>query len=194
MSLIVFANAVIVLFTAVSTLVCFRKDGKWSFSSGLRAFRFFTLLSNVLCAIASLLILLCLSRGILPYGVWLLKYIGTAAVSVTFMTVMVFLGPTLGYKDQLKGFGCYLHLSGPLIAVISFCFLERWYPLSFPLSLTGVIPVILYGSVYLYLVVIREKWEDFYGFNKSGKWQLSFVAMVIGALLLCLLLRFLYNL
>ena len=73
MNLIVFANAVIVLFTAVSTLACFRKDGKWSLTAGFRSFRFFTLLSNVLCAIASLLILLCLNRGIMPYGVWLLK-------------------------------------------------------------------------------------------------------------------------
>ena len=194
MSLIYFANAVIVLFTAVSTLVCFRKEGKWNLSAGMYHLRFFTLLSNLLCALASLLILFTVRDGILPYGVWLLKYIGTAAVAVTFLTVVVFLGPTLGYRDQLAGFAFYLHISGPLIAVISFCFLERWYPLSFLLSLTGMLPVILYGAVYLYLVVVKQKWEDFYGFNKNGKWAVSFLAMLAGSFLLCLILRFLYTL
>ena len=181
------ANLIVVVFTAVCLCVCFRKDGKWNMQAGLRALRFFTTLSNVLCAVASLLVLLILRQGV-PFGIWLLKYIGTAAVAVTFMTVMVFLGPTMGYKDQLKGFAFYLHVSGPLIAIISFCFLERWYPLSFALSLTGMLPVILYGSFYLNRVVVAKKWDDFYGFNKSGKWQISFSAMVAGSFLLCILL------
>ena len=181
------ANLIVVVFTAVCLCVCFRKDGKWSVQAGLRALRFFTTLSNVLCAVASLLVLLTLRQGV-PFGIWLLKYIETAAVAVTFMTVMVFLGPTMGYKDQLKGFAFYLHVSGPLIAIISFCFLERWYPLSFALSLTGMLPVILYGSFYLNRVVVAKKWDDFYGFNKSGKWQISFSAMVAGSFLLCILL------
>ena len=181
------ANLIVVVFTAVCLCVCFRKDGKWSVQAGLRALRFFTTLSNVLCAVASLLVLLTLRQGV-PFGIWLLKYIGTAAVAVTFMMVMVFLGPTMGYKDQLKGFAFYLHVSGPLIAIISFCFLERWYPLSFALSLTGMLPVILYGSFYLNRVVVAKKWDDFYGFNKSGKWQISFSAMVAGSFLLCILL------
>ena len=188
MSLIYFANAVIVLFTAVSTLVCFRKEGKWNLSAGMYHLRFFTLLSNLLCALASLLILFTVRDGILPYGVWLLKYIGTAAVAVTFLTVVVFLGPTLGYRDQLEGFAFYLHITGPLIAVISFCFLERWYPLSFALSLTGMLPVILYGTLYLNRVVTVKRWEDFYGFNKNGKWQISFSAMVAGSFLFCVIL------
>jgi hypothetical protein len=193
MALIYVANALIVAFTALCLCACFRKEGKWSLQAGLRTLRFFTTLSNVLCAVASLLVLLTLRQGV-PFGVWLLKYIGTAAVCVTFMTVMVFLGPTIGYRDQLKGFAFYLHVSGPLIAAISFCFLERWYPLSFALSLTGMLPVVLYGALYLNRVVVAKKWDDFYGFNKSGKWQISFSAMVAGSFLLCLLLWFLYRL
>ena len=187
MALIYVANALIVLFTALCLCACFRKEGKWNLQSGLRALRFFTTLSNVLCAVASLLVLLTLRQGV-PFGVWLLKYIGTVAVGVTFMTVMVFLGPTMGYRDQLKGFAFYLHVSGPLIAAIPFCFLERWYPLSFALSLTGMLPVILYGTVYLNRVVVAKRWDDFYGFNRSGKWQISFSAMVAGSFLLCIVL------
>ena len=187
MTLIYVANALIVVFTALCLCACFRKEGTWNLQSGLRSLRFFTTLSNVLCAVASLLVLLTLRQGV-PFGIWLLKYIGTAAVGVTFMTVMVFLGPTMGYRDQLKGFAFYLHVSGPLIAAISFCFLERWYPLSFALAFTGMLPVVLYGAVYLNRVVVAKRWDDFYGFNKSGKWQISFSAMVAGSFLLCLIL------
>ena len=127
-------------------------------------------------------------NGGLPHGVWLLKYLGTASVTVTFLTVMVFLGPTMGYKSQLEGWSFYLHVIGPLLAIISFCFLERIWPLSCVVALLGLLPVLLYGILYLYKVVITKQWEDFYGFNKNGKWKISFSAMVIGTFLVCILL------
>ncbi len=182
-------NLVIVLCTLFSTIICFRdKEGNWSFSEGCRRLRFFTLLSNLFCAFASLSVLLSLRYSELPYGIWLFKYIGTASVTVTFLTVMVFLGPTLGYKSQLEGWAFYLHVIGPLLAIISFCFFERTWPLSFTVSLLGLLPVVLYGFLYLYKVVIAEQWDDFYGFNKNGKWKTSFSAMVIGTFLGCILL------
>ena len=182
-------NLIIVLLTAYCFIICFRnKEGVWSLQSGRRALRFFTILSNLLSAFSSLVALFFLRNGSLPHAVWLLKYIGTASVTVTFLTVMVFLGPTMGYKCQLEGWSFFLHVVGPLLAVISFCFLERTWPLSFVVSLLGLLPVVLYGILYLYKVVIAEQWEDFYGFNKNGKWKTSFSAMVIGTFLVCILL------
>ncbi len=187
-----FFNIFIILVTAFSFVLCFRNgEGKWSLQSGRRALRFFTILSNVLCAFASLLVLISFRKGDLPLGVWLFKYIATSSVTVTFLTVMVFLGPTLGYKDQLKGLSFFLHLLNPLFSVISFCFLERVYPLSFAVSLLGLLPVVLYGILYLYKVVFTNQWEDFYGFNKNGKWKISFSAMLVGTLFVCVLLWFL---
>ena len=55
-------------------------------------------------------------------------------------------------------------------------------------SLLGLLPVLLYGLLYLNKVVSRKEWDDFYGFNRDGKWPLSFAAMLIGTALLCLLL------
>ena len=135
--------------------------------------------------------------GAVPHGIWLAKYVGTAAVTVTMITVLVFLGPALGYKSQLSGFGLWLHLIGPLLAIVSFCFFERLYPLPLPLALSGLLPVVLYGLVYLYKVVLcpeEKRWEDFYGYNKDGKWPIAFAAMMIGGALVCLLLRLLYRL
>ena len=193
----VFLNLLVFLATAVSFIFCFRdRDGIWSWKRGIRSLRFFTILSNLFCACASLAVALSSLQGTIPYGIWLLKYVATSSVAVTFLTVMFFLGPTQGYKEQLKGWGLFLHLICPVLAIFSFCFLERAYPLSFAVSLLGMLPVGLYGALYLYKVVLvpeESRWEDFYGFNRNGNWQLSFAAMAGGAVLagvlLCILTR-----
>lgn len=188
------ANLIIVLFTAGIFFSFFRTDGHWNMENGLHSLQFFTTLSNLLCAAGALCVLLAGRGSGLPYWVWLLKYLGTVALTVTLLTVVFFLGPTLGYSELVSGAGFYLHLAGPLLAILSFCFLERYYTFSFPVSLLGLLPVCIYGTFYMIQVIIRRKWEDFYGYNKTGKWPISFVAMVIGTFLICLLLRFLYNL
>ena len=190
-------NLAIFLCTALAYLGCFRDEKGWDCEKGLSALRYFTILSNLFCALASLALALTLPGSAVPRWIWLWKYVGTAAVTVTLLTVLVFLGPSVGYKALLSGRDLYLHLIGPLLAIGSFCFCERFYPLSFPLALTGLLPVILYGSFYLYKVVLcpeKKRWEDFYGYNKNGKWPISFAAMVIGGALICAALRGLYRL
>ena len=191
-------NLAIFLCTLFAYLACFRgEDGVFRAENGLAALRFYTLLSNLFCALASLALALALSGGEVPRWVWLWKYVGAAAVTVTLLTVLFFLAPTAGFKAMFSGRDLYLHLIGPLLAIVSFCFFERFYPLSLPLSLTGLLPVILYGLVYLYKVVLcpeAKRWEDFYGYNKTGKWPVSFAAMMIGGALVCLALWGLYRL
>ena len=195
MTLLWILNGLIVLCMTGIMIRCYRKDGAWNRQAGRSSLRFFTTLSNLLCAVASLLLLAALPGGGPPRWVWLLRYIGTAAVTVTFLTVMVFLGPTLGYKGQLGSReAVYLHVIEPLASVFSFCFLERFYPLPFGTALLGLLPVLLYGTLYLYEVVRVQRWEDFYSFNRDGKWPISFGGMVLGAFLICLLLRLLYTL
>ena len=191
-------NLVIFLATAGVVLTYFREDGAWNAGKGLRAFRFFTTLSNVLCAVAALTVAICEMKGSpadgLPHGIWLFKYLGTASVTVTLLTVVFFLGPTQGWKLMFGGSGSYVHLIGPLLAIISFCFLETKTTMSFASSLWGVLPMFLYGIVYLIMVVALPEgkgWEDFYGFNKGGKWPISFTAMVVGTFLICQVLRIL---
>ena len=182
-------NFILFAVTVWAYVGCFRTpEGGWSVRQGLGALRFFTLLSNLFCALAALLTAVGILLGGVSHGVWLMKYIGTAAVTVTLLTVLFFLGPNVGYKALLSGRDLYLHLLGPLLAIVRFCFAERFYPLSFSASLLGVLPVILYGSFYLYKVVLgpeKGRWEDFYGYNKDGKWPIAFAAMVLGALAVC---------
>ncbi|MBR0041100.1 MAG: hypothetical protein IJP64_06945 [Oscillospiraceae bacterium] len=196
--MLIFVNMAIFVCTVLAYLGCFRgEDGVWRAENGLAALRFYTLLSNLFCALAALALALALLGGEVPRWIWLWKYIGAAAVTVTLLTVLVFLAPAAGFKAMFSGRDLYLHLIGPLLAIVSFSFFERFFPLSFPLALTGLIPVILYGLVYLYKVVLcpeAQRWEDFYGYNKNGKWQISFAAMMLGGALVCLALWGLYRL
>ena len=95
-------NVFIALLTLLLVLGFFRKDGKWEPERGKFALRFFTTQSNILVAAASLLTALALSsEGTIPRWIWTLKYIGTAAVTVTMLTVLLFLAPSFG-KGALK--------------------------------------------------------------------------------------------
>ncbi len=181
----ILCNALIVLSTAIALTLHLNK-------ASLRVlFRFFTVLSNVLCAFASLLVLLCSFFGNTPTPVLILKYVGTAAVSVTMLTVFLFLGPTTkSWKGLLTGPDLFLHLICPLLAIISYVFFEQ---IEFPFAVTllSTLPVPLYGLLYLKKVIYTpapNNWDDFYGFNRTGKWPISFLAMILGAFLVSVIL------
>ena len=191
-------NAVVFVITAILLVSFFRKDGKWDPARGKTAFRFFTVQSNILCAVTMLIMAIASLAGTVPEWVWILKYIGTASVTVTMLTVFFFLGPSIGKgwtKRLLMGADFFMHLSTPLLALVTFCFLEK-RGMSFTQSLWGLLPIALYGPLYLYRILYApegKRWDDFYGFNKSGKWPISFTAMFIGTLLICLGLMALQN-
>ena len=192
-------NILIFGITLVLVVRFFRKDGKWAPERGRFAFRFFTCQSNVLCACAALLTAVYSPAGSLPRWVWVLKYMGTAAVTVTMLTVFLFLWPSLGkggLKKLLSGFDLYMHLVTPLMAIVSFCVFER-QAMSFAQSLWGMVPVIVYGQHYLYRILYApedKRWDDYYGFNKQGKWPVAFGMMVAGAFILCLVFMKVQNL
>ena len=185
-------NALIFIVTAVLAVRFFRKDGKWSPDNGRAAFRFFTVQSNALCAVSALFMCVAPSAA----WAWTLKYVGTAAVTVTMMTVFLFLAPSMGsLKKLLAGADFFMHLATPLLAIISFSFLEK-RGMGFGTALLGMLPVLLYGSWYLYKVIYApedRRWNDFYGFNKGGKWPVSYAAMMIGGFLICMGLMALQN-
>ena len=193
-------NVFIALLTLLLVLGFCRKDGKWEPERGKFALRFFTTQSNILVAAASLLTALALSsEETIPRWIWTLKYIGTAAVTVTMLTVFLFLAPSIG-KDWVKylltGSDIFMHLLTPLLALVSFCVFER-QGMTFCESLWGMLPVLLYGPLYLYKILFappEKRWDDFYGFNKQGKWPVAFAAMVAGTFAICMGIMALQNL
>ena len=162
-------------------------------------FRYFTCLSNLLCSLSALAMAAALLLGGAPEWVWLLKYAGTAAVTVTMLTVFLFLAPSVG-KDWYgvllkKPSDLFMHLLTPVAALVSFCVFER-RGMAFGQCLWGLLPVALYGPVYLYRIRYApegKRWPDFYGFDRNGKWPVMFTAMMAGTFLLCLGLMALQN-
>ena len=152
--------------------------------------RFFTAQSNLLCGLAAVAVAVCRLCGAAPQAVLVLKYIGTAAVTVTFLTVILFLGPTMGYRVLLTGPDLFLHVVCPVLALISYFAWDR-PEMSLLTALLGVLPVVLYGILYLYKVLLapeEKRWKDFYGFNRGGKWPVSFAAMLLGSLIISIVL------
>lgn len=193
-------NAGIIALTAVSVAQFFISSGQGNMQvSGFVCFRYFTILSNVLAALTCAAVLpagvRALRRGedSLSHGAMLLKYVGTAAVAVTLTVVLLFLGPTMGYDAMFVGSSLFLHLICPLLAIGSFCFLERGGGVSKKETILGDLPVIVYGTVYLITVVLTGIWPDFYGFNAGGMWYISYPAMLVGGYLVSLIMRSLHN-
>ena len=194
-------NLTVVIWTAVCVRRFYTRGGEGNMKVRReKCFQYFTVDSNILAAIAALALLPSLARmclggeGELPMALRVLKFTGTSAVTVTMLTVLFFLGPTQGYKRMLSGDNLYMHLIGPVLSVGSLCFLEKGAPLPTWVIWFGVLPTVIYGCVYLVLVIPTKKWEDFYGFNHGGLWYVSMAVMFAGSWGIAALLRLLCNL
>ena len=179
-------NAILFAINLICTVIGLKKFG---FAP---LFRYFTVLSNELCALCSLVVIIAwLANGSLPLWVILLKYVGTVAVAVTFLTVFLILGPLSGAWDKLlTGPDLFWHLFCPLLAIASLCFFEHT-DFGFGWVFLGLVPVISYGIFYFYRVVALpedRRMEDFYGFNKNGKWPVSCAMMLVLSFAACVIL------
>ena len=179
-------NEAIVFFTVLAMIALVRRTPREKLPEN---FRYFTVLSNLFCALTALILLVCELCGAMPPWAAALKYMGTAAVTVTLVTVFVYLLPAAG---SLKGLldswpELIMHLITPLLAILSFLFFEN-EGLSAWIIPLGVLPVLLYGLLYFNRVVVARTWEDMYGFNRSGKWRQSFAFMLLGTVVIAVLL------
>lgn len=148
------------------------------------AFRFYTIDSNVLCALSCLPVICYNIKGIkrgqleLPTWALVLKFCGTVAVMVTFLIVILFLGPTQGYRKMFAGANIFMHLLNPLIAVIGLMISENGFEFPKKLLLFGDVSVIVYGTLYLFMIKILKCWPDYYGFDTVLRWWFSYPAMI----------------
>ncbi len=153
-----------------------------------KLFRYFTMLSNLLSAAASIAVVIAWLCGGLPVWVQLLKFAGTAAVTVTMLTVLLLLAPlSHEWKDFLSGAQLLMHLICPLLAIVSFLVFEKTRPMTAWAIAVGVAPVALYGILYWYKVIFvpeERKWPDIYSFTRIGKWPLICLLMLSGTALI----------
>lgn len=182
-------NIIVVIATAAITTSYYFGSKNPLVETGIDSYKFFTTDSNILAAISSLVLIpfeLQILRGKrekLPHAAIVLKYVGMASVMLTMLTVLILLLPQYGAEFLLLGTAFYMHLAGPLAALVTFLFLETDSGISIPETFLTLIPPALYGAVYLTQVVfIGEEnggWMDFYTFNRGGYWYVT-VPVILG--------------
>lgn len=191
-------NLLVIVLTVYSVRSFFVTGGEGNMTGmGSYCFHYFTVDSNILAAAVSLLLLIWQIAGLKsgkepPAWVMTLKAIGAVAVGVTFFTVVLFLGPMMGYGAMFAGANLFMHLVSPLLSMLSFILLERKPKLRFRTTFLCVLPTLIYGAVYFYEVIIVGPWKggwfDFYGFNMGGMWFVSAPLMLVATWLLSLAL------
>lgn len=136
--------------------------------------------------------------GAIPMAVRLLRYVATCCLMVTFIVVATVLGPEKGYYHEFFDESRFItHLLGPMLSLLSFCFLENEE------TLPQYAPVLTFGVTALYAVVmiimnIQRKVEGPYSFlrvldqpvYKSIFW---IVVILGGSYMIAVLIRKLYN-
>ena len=103
------------------------------------------------------------------------------SLCVTFLTVIFFLGPLLGWKKICEGSNLCMHLITPVYILLLFQYSGYGKEIAPGERFVGLIPTILYGSGYLIHILMTdtsfgEKGNDWYGF---AQWGLGMLAPVL---------------
>jgi hypothetical protein len=156
-------KGVLVLLTAYAWGQMILRAGGVLSSTGLRSLRYFTVLSNLLCGISAFIhLIVLLAKGTAPVRILRLSYVAAAAVGVTLMVVLLFLGPLYGYGAMLQGANLWFHLVIPLLAALDHWLLEPGRERSRREIPLAVIPTVLYGVCYLANILLNGvgEWPD----------------------------------
>lgn len=194
-----FINVIIVICTIVATIIMFTG---YKFMPGndivlqstrIGMFKFFTVDSNLFMGIVSLIFaieeykLLSGKTNSIDIKKYNLKLMSTAGVSLTFLTVVFYLGPISdgGIYSMMLNSNLFFHLIIPILSIINFVFFENTNKLKLKHSLCGMIPMFIY-SIY-YIINIFTHVEngkvsveyDWYWFVQNGLWSCIIVMPLI---------------
>ena len=182
-------NSLIVVLAIVAVfLMFFGNDGILS-SSRWKAFRYFTVQSNLFMAITSAISLYYLIFKLEKYLTWLTitKLVATSGVAVTFLTVLFYLTPLLGSQaGQLYlHANLFMHVLIPVIAIVLTTMLEPKKEYRFLMNLYSMLPVTIYGIIYLSCVAAFDDYGnvDGWAWYAFGKYGLGIGALCLGMII-----------
>ena len=157
---------------------------------------FFTVDSNILLAIGSLILIVfevmifLNKREDIPLWAYIVKYIAVCATTLTFLTTVLYLSPLLG-KNFWKLFlnnNLFYHLICPVLGIVSLIFFEAKEKMNWKVSFFAVVPMALYSIYYIINVYTHldngkvNPRYDFYYFASNG----VFIAIIMVIFLLLL--------
>ena len=145
-------------------------------SGGFGALKYYTVLSNIFCALSCLCAVLhfIITKGKnLPKWLYVFRLMGSSVVSVTFLVVILFLGLIYGYKLMFTGVSFWLHLVAPVSAIASQILLKQEKPMPLRTSFWGIVPTVFYGAGYISVNALQWTGKsnpatDFYSFLYWG--------------------------
>ena len=173
------ANIVIAVLVAVAWIQMILGNEELLASGGLSSLKYFTTLSNVFEGISCIIwIILNVNFAKSEKGNRLknftdaLKYAASVCVALTFLTVIIFLGPMFGYDNMFTHANLWFHLVIPLLSMAEFVFFNQ-SEVRIRENFAAVVPMLLYGTVYLVNILLNGVSEfpntnDLYGFATWG--------------------------
>lgn len=186
-------NIIIFVMAVVGSIFCFGEIyivATKPIEHGFKLFKFFTVQSNVLAGITSLLYIIFLLREnktkkAIPKTINILRYIATVDLIITFLVVALFLGFIVeeGYFSMYTNANFFYHFAIPVLNLISFVFYENTQKLKLKDTLWGISHLTLYAIFYLTVVCSHfnngsvDLYYDWYAFAQKG----LAIAFVCGA-------------
>lgn len=199
---------VLVVFATISMLVGFKFMGEELVltATKMEAFKFFTVDSNILMGITSLIFAILEYRIItkkekkISSKLYTLKLVSTVGVMLTFLVTTCYLAPFLvdNFFILFKNSNLFFHFIIPVISLITFVFFEH-ADIKFKDTFWGVLPVSLYAIFYILNILTHIEngkvlpQYDWYFFAQGGLIQtiIVFIFMHIFTYLISLCLWFL---
>ena len=184
----------IFIFAVVGSIFCFGEIyiiNTKPIEHGYKLLKFFTVQSNVLAGITSLLYIIFLLRERktqkrIPLAIHILRYIATIDLIITFLVVALFLGFIVdeGYFSLYTNANFFFHFAIPVLNFVAFTFFERTPKLKLWHTFLGITHLFLYSIFYLTVVLSHfssgsvDIYYDWYAFAQKGL-PLAFVCAVI---------------
>ena len=171
---------------------------------GVKTFRMFTVLSNILVGVASAMTIPFAVDGIrkrnyhLPRWIVTLTYVSVNCISLTFLVALAVLSPRAGFAPIMTdGKNLFLHTIVPILAILSFLFVNAYHTVKFKTAFLAVLPVFVYAMVYLVsAIIIGEEnggWRDHYRFEELMPWYYILPIMLLFSFGVACLLRVVHN-
>jgi len=167
--------ASVFMFTGVK----FMPDRTLLEATSIEMFKFYTVDSNILIAIISLIFaiyeykLLKHKINKIPNWVYILKLTGTSAIALTFIVTAFFLTPQYGFYAMYNNNNLFFHLIIPLLSIITYILFEK-HENKYKYAFFGIIPMFVYSIYYTSRVLIHLNdggltfKYDFYGFLQGN--------------------------
>ena len=169
-----FFNFLLVVLVAISIYLMITTSDGIIKGSKLKALKYFTVQSNIFIGIAAAISLFyLLFKNKYPTWLVILKLVATTCLTLTFLTVVGYLAPLMGFFAVFLGANLYMHLFIPVTAILVFIFVEPKEELRFKWNFFSIIPSLTYGIIYIiFLIAFNdfgnvEGW-DWYAFGSYG--------------------------